>query len=107
MQKLDLTLKGHNLLFARALAREERCVKPEWVAMMNTNGAFSFLKRRHFCGVIAKKKRPKWRGWRQVTLRVLWETCLWKLVGSGNFREDPGKKWSGSAKMRPNQPNRV
>ena len=29
MQKLDLTLKGHNLLFARALAREEICKEPK------------------------------------------------------------------------------
>ena len=30
VQKLDLTHKGHNLLSARAVAREERCIKPEW-----------------------------------------------------------------------------
>ena len=39
VQKLDLTHKGHKLLSARAVAREERCIKPEWVAMIKDHGA--------------------------------------------------------------------
>ena len=38
VQKLDLTHKGHKLLSARAVAREERCIKPEWVAMIKDHG---------------------------------------------------------------------
>ena len=37
--KLDLTHTGHKLLSARALAQEERCIKPEWVAMIKDHGA--------------------------------------------------------------------
>ena len=39
VQKLDLTHKGHKLLSARAIAREELCIKPEWVAMIKDHGA--------------------------------------------------------------------
>ena len=39
VQKLDLTHKGHKLLSARAVAREERCIKPDWAAMIKDHGA--------------------------------------------------------------------
>ena len=39
VQKLDFTHKGHKLLSPRAVAREERSIKPVWVAMIKDHGA--------------------------------------------------------------------
>ena len=34
-----------------------------------------YAKGRHFCGVIGNKKCQQRSWWRQVTARVLWESC--------------------------------
>ena len=40
VQRLDVTHKGHKLLSTRAVARDERCIKAEWVAVIKDHGAF-------------------------------------------------------------------